>query len=284
MMKNRIIALAKKNKISDVGFCSMEKYRDRAEYGKKGVFLNDTPLSFDAKTAIVFAFSYYIDHVPGNISRYAWGKDYHIVAMEKMSSVVKLLEDEGYMAESFSDIGSLDERLLAKLSGIAFIGRNSMAISRTLGSYFFIGYILTDCELEQDNENTMSCMECGKCVEVCPLGALSGETFNQEKCVSYISQKKGDLSRDEADALKKTNMVWGCDLCQEICPHNKNIQETEIDEFKNDLIIELHLEDMSNKEFKEKYGQRAFAWRGKSVIQRNQNCIYNMKRKNFEKN
>ena len=278
-MKRKIIDLAKANKISEVGFCRMEEYFKRDQM-QKGVFSKNTPLNFDAKTAIVFGFGYYVNREKGNISRYAWGQDYHVVAKKKMESVKSLLVKEGWKAEAFADVGILNERLLAKLSGIAFIGKNSMAINSRLGSYFFIGYILTDCDIEPDMENVQECMNCGKCMEVCPLGALSGNEFLQERCLSYISQRKGELSCEEMDAIEKNGMVWGCDNCQEICPHNIGIQETEIEEFKDDLITELHISDMSNKEFKEKFGHRAFAWRGKSVILRNQNCIYNRKKNN----
>ena len=275
-MKNLIIELAKKNKITDIGFCRIEDYNNRinVDNARKGVFSNSTPLAFDPKTAIVFAFGYYVNKKSGNISRYAWGKDYHIVTKQKMRDIVEFLKSYGYHAESYADIGPLDERLLAKLSGVAFIGKNKMAISKTFGSYFFIGYILTDCELEPDCENTLSCMNCGKWVNVCPLGALGEESFDAEKCLSYISQKKGELSDVEIQALSESGKLWGCDLCQEVCPHNANIPETDINEFKTDIITDLQLDDISNKEFKARFGDRAFAWRGKNVLLRNQRYVY----------
>ena len=124
-------------------------------------------------------------------------------------------------------------------------------------------------------------MGCGKCMDVCPLGAISNGDFSQERCLSYITQKKGDLTDAEVEALANNGMVWGCDNCQSVCPHNENVEETEIDEFKNNLITNLQIEDMSNKEFAGKFGQRAFAWRGKGVLLRNQKCIHNRKEKLF---
>ena len=274
-MKQRITEIAKANKISEVGFCKMEDYFKKAKNEDfKGVFTKDTPLSFDAKTAIVFAFGYFVDRGPGNVSRYAWGKDYHIVTKEKMMPIVECLKKEGYLAEAFADTGVLNERLLAKLSGIAFIGRNKMAINERLGSYFFIGYILTDCLIEPDCENESSCINCGKCISMCPLGAISDEGLDQERCLSYISQKKGELSPEEIDAMVNSGKIWGCDICQEVCPHNMNIQQTDIEEFNTNLISNLQIEDMSNRDFKEKFGDRAFAWRGKSVIIRNCEYVY----------
>lgn len=284
IMKKKIVEIAKQNKITEIGFCRIKDYYavSLSHGADKGVFSKNTPFNFNAKTAIVFAFNYYVNRPSGNISRYAWGKDYHLVAKDKMKPVVELLRKEGFVAESFVDVGSLNERMLAKLSGIAFIGKNSMAINGKFGSYFFLGYILTDCELEPDSENTDSCMNCGKCIRSCPLGAIGEDGFKSELCMSYISQKKGELSDAESDALEKTGKIWGCDICQEVCPHNTEIPETEIDEFKNDIITNLCIGEMSNKEFKKKFGDRAFAWRGKSVILRNQKSIYDRKQKNLE--
>lgn len=273
-MKEKIIEIAKRSKISEIGFCSVKDYMAKISHNDEGVFSKNTPLNFDAKTAIVVALGYYVNRPSGNISRYAWGKDYHIVAKDKMGPIVEFLRAEGFMAESFADVGTLNERTLAKLSGIAFIGKNRMAINDKLGSYSFIGYVLTDCVIEPDKENTNSCMGCGKCISACPLGAISEDCFDAEKCLSYISQKKGDLDDVEANALAKSGKIWGCDICQEVCPHNQGIAETEIDEFRSDLISELHIDNMTNSEFKNKYGNRAFAWRGKNVILRNQKYVY----------
>lgn len=275
MMKKKIIEIAKNCKISDLGFCSMGDYFNRVD----GVFLKSTPLNFTPKTAVVCLFNYYVDEPSGNISRYAWGLDYHKVTSDKMQAIVEFLRNGGFCAECYADTGCLNERLLAKLSGVAFIGKNQMAISPKIGSFFFIGYILTDCDLEPDMETTSGCDNCGACVNVCPLGAISDGDFCAERCLSGISQRKGDLKQEEIDALVSVGKIWGCDLCQEVCPHNKNIPETEIDEFKTDLIKNLYLDEMTNREFKQKYGDRAFSWRGKSVILRNQKGIYNRKEK-----
>lgn len=280
-MKEQIIKIAKQVKISEIGFCSAKRYLENEKglaqeasfcAGKKANDIFD-----DCKTIIVCAFSYYSGERKGNISSYAHGRDYHIVAREKMGQIVALLKGNGFFAEAYADTGSLNERLLARLSGIAFIGENKMAINERLGSYFFIGYVITDCELEEDEENSGKCNGCRKCIEACPLGALRGG-FDEKKCLSYVTQKKGELSEEEKTAMREANTIWGCDICQEVCPHNKRLQVTEIEEFKKDLITNLTLdEDISNREFKLKYSDRAFSWRGKGVILRNQNAVYNRK-------
>ncbi len=277
-MKTELIEIAKASGISDIGFCACEEYQKNAGgllkevsfCGEQGAALLDS-----AKTVIVCAFSYYSGAEKGNISRYAQGADYHCVAREKMQCITEFLRKTGFSANAYADTGALNERLLAKLSGIAFIGRNQMAISKRLGSYFFIGYIITDCEIEPDKPDASECALCGKCVEACPLGALDDD-FDEKKCLSYITQKKGELSKEERTAIKKADTIWGCDICQEVCPHNENILVTDIEEFKNDLITNLEIDEtISNKEFKKMYENRAFSWRGKGILIRNQKAVYN---------
>jgi len=275
-MKEKILKLAVEKKISAVGVCSTDIYTEKSKgLLDKASFCATGEILDDVKSIIVCAFGYWAGDKKGNISRYARGADYHIVAKEKMKPLCNFLNNNGFSAEAYADTGVLNERILAEVSGIAFRGKNQMAINEKLGSYFFIGYILTDCELEADMPNNRSCKACGKCIEACPLGALSKDGFCEDRCLSYITQKKGELSREEKDAMKKSGMIWGCDICQEVCPHNKGIEVTEIDEFKQNLISELYIdENLSNKEFKNLYGNRAFSWRGKGVIVRNEKIVF----------
>ena len=281
-MKTKITELAKKQKISDIGFCSMADYRKEEQTLEKPAVFGgketDTDIIKNARTAIVCAFNYYAGAEKGNISRYAQGEDYHLTIMQKMQPIADLLEEKGFSAKIFADIGCLNERLLTVLSGLAFTGRNRMAISPKFGSYFFVGYVLTDCEIEKDEKCESACANCGRCEKACPLGALTGG-FCEEKCIAYLTQKKGELSETEEEALAKANTVWGCDICQEVCPHNRNVPVTEIDEFKQELIINLEIdENISNKEFKKIYRNRAFSWRGKGVIVRNQKILQKYKK------
>lgn len=276
-MKRRIIAIAREEKISRIGICAKEKYYEKEKgLDKKASFCAKGNCPEWAKSIVVCAFSYFSGAKKGNISRYAQGADYHIVAKEKMQKIADFLKEQGYLAECFADTGPLNERLMAQLSGIAFIGKNQMAINPQIGSWFFIGYILTDCELEPDGENTDNCAGCRRCIGACPSGALEDGGFCEEKCLSYITQKKGPISGEEADAMRKAKTLWGCDICQEVCPHNRNVPVCEIDEFRENLTVNLFVdENISNKEFRQKYNNKAFAWRGKSVLIRNQKILYN---------
>ena len=274
-MKEKLLELARENKISAVGICGIDSYMEKSKgLLDKASFCATGDIADNIKSVIVCAFSYYAGEQKGNVSRYARGIDYHMVAKEKMEYLCEFLRDSGFIAEAYADTGTLNERLLASLSGIAFIGRNRMAINEKLGSYFFIGYILTDCKLPCDIPNTNTCKNCGKCIAACPLGALSQDGFCEEKCLSYITQKKGELSETEQEAIRKTKTIWGCDICQEVCPHNNGMVITDIEEFKENLIPDLLVnENITNKEFKKIYGNRAFSWRGKGVISRNQKII-----------
>lgn len=283
-MKNAVTALAKELKISAVGFCAADEYDKNATNLKTASFAkngakNTQDVLPGAKTVVVCAFNYRADDEKGNVARYARGLDYHTVAADKLKEIARLLADGGFGARYFSDTGDLNERLLAKLSGIAFIGRNHMAINPVFGSYFVIGYVVTDCVMEPDAPCELTCAECGRCAAACPGGALDGD-FCEEKCLSYISQKKGELTEYEESLLIKAGSVWGCDLCQEVCPHNNNSAVTDIEEFGKDLIADLYVdENMSNREFKRAYGNRAFAWRGKGVLIRNQNILKKSKKR-----
>ncbi|MBR4173589.1 MAG: DUF1730 domain-containing protein [Clostridia bacterium] len=281
-MKNKIIEIAKAEKISDIGFCSIADYREEAKTLEKpdafGAKAEKAEILKNARTAIVCAFNYYAGAEKGNISRYAQGEDYHKIVVRKMTPIAEYLKNNGYAAENFADTGVLNERLLSTMGGIAFIGRNRMAISPKFGSYFFIGYILTDAEIEKDGKNTQVCFGCGACERACPLGALYGGVC-EEKCLSYITQKKGELTEREETAIKSANTIWGCDICQEVCPHNRDIPITEIAEFKENRIINLDFDDeISNKEFQKRYKNRAFSWRGKAVLVRNKKIIKKIKK------
>ncbi|WP_092923444.1 tRNA epoxyqueuosine(34) reductase QueG [Romboutsia hominis] len=238
--------------------------------------INPKNIMKDAKSIIVCAFPYHIDNEKeSNLSRYCRGLDYHIVAKELLQKICDYLDEniEGFEYKIFVDNGPLVDRELAYLSGIGYFGINNNIITDKYGSYVFIGYIINNYEFSLDKPLDKECMKCGKCVKYCPGNALLGNyDMNPRKCLSYITQKKEELSLEEVKAIKNSGKIFGCDICQEVCPHNKNIKETHIEEFMKDLILNLdyeEIDEISNKEFKRRYGNRAFSWRGKKIIKRN---------------
>ena len=232
----------------------------------------------NAKSVIVCIFSYNTPE-KGNISKYAFGKDYHKVVSEKLREFAAPIVEKGYKCSVYSDSWDLNERYLAVAAGLGFVGDNHLFISPKFGSFVFIGVILTDCRIEKSNQCENKCIGCGKCIEACPGGAISkGGAFKEERCISHISQKKGELTEEETQLILDGGLIWGCDICQNVCPYNKNAPYTQIEEFRDDKITELYIdENMSNREFRKKYADRAFSWRGKQPLERNQKILKNNK-------
>ena len=230
----------------------------------------------NAESIIVCAFPYFVeDVVDSNLSKYCYGMDYHIVVKEKLQQIADYIdsETEGFQYMIFTDNGPLIDRYLASISGIGYYGINNNIITDEYGSFVFIGYIINNYYFEPDKKSEKSCIKCGKCIKSCPGKAILGDfEMNPKKCLSYITQKKEDLSEDEKIALKNNKKIFGCDICQDVCPHNISISKTNIKEFKEELIYNLKEEEInniSNKEFRRRYKEKAFSWRGKKIIQRN---------------
>ena len=238
----------------------------------------------EGKTIISIAFPYYFDvnysHGKG-FSIYTLGEDYHKVVMEYLNKVCASIESLGGKARAFVDSNPLPERYLAYLSGIGFIGRNNMLYTEKYGSYVFLGEIITDLELVQQSEASPSeqlekllryesCGECNLCLEVCPTKSINSILKNSNICLSYITQKK-----DIEDKWFKLmgNRLFGCDSCQNCCPHNRSKHYSEIKELApKEQMLNYDIEEiirMDKKTFIEKYKPTSCGWRGKSILQRN---------------
>ncbi len=234
----------------------------------------DLRLNFEPANSIICIFFPYLTenhNFNSNISVYAQGLDYHIWAKEKLKKIAKKLKEK-YNEAYFSiqvDNGALNERFLALESGLGYKGLNNMVINEVYGSYGFLGLIITDLMLEEKKFPKKTCMNCRRCIENCPAKALSEDGFSGHRCVSYLTQKKGNLNEKELEILKRGNKVYGCDVCQMVCPHNEGIKRVHT---KDDVIKQLNLDDIieiSNKEFKKIFGNKSFAWRGKNILIRN---------------
>lgn len=207
----------------------------------------------------------------GNISMYAYGKDYHTVCEDFLLKIAAFIKEHFPLAktEIHVDKGEGNDKEAAFLAGLGFYGKNTLIINETYGSFIFIGYVETDIILAPDSPTDVVCLSCGKCEKACPGGALKGGKLNETKCASYISQKKGELSAEEGEILKKSGLIWGCDVCQTVCPHNAAAKPTPLAAFSDNHIYSLSYQNVSNKEFLALYGDRAFSWRGKNIINRN---------------
>lgn len=283
-MKELILSAAKTANISAVGVCRARIWHELDEIldektpmvtNNKQVRLNPFLHLPNAKSVIVCLFSYKnSSKKSGNVSLYARGLDYHKVISEKLDLLKEILVSNGYEAKVFCDNTDLCDRYLAYMAGLGFFGKNRLLINEKYGSYTFIGSILTDAVLEPDEPISVACKNCGKCISACPGGALSSNGYDPLRCVSYLTQTKGELSTAEINAVKKSGFVWGCDLCQSVCPYNEYATDTDIPEFKYNLIdtLDINMAD-SNKQFKKKYSDRAFSWRGFNIIKRNLNIF-----------
>jgi len=245
------------------------------------------------KSIIVIAISYNVDNVEksdyefkGSLSKSSWGLDYHKVLNLKLTQLIeeiKKIKDFEY--KYYVDTGPLVDRELAYKSGIGYYGKNCSIINDEYGSFIFIGYILTDLEIEtNDFSKTSECGDCQLCINACPTDALEKDyRLNPKKCISYLTQTK-----EQVDLYLKEKMgikIYGCDTCQIVCPKNKGVKKSTHNEFiptitKGAIDIK-ELLTMSNKEFKQIYGTMAGSWRGKTVLKRNAiNALGNIKNEN----
>ena len=225
---------------------------------------------FVPRTAIVFLIPYFVS-VPKNISRYAASLDYHIVIGEITSALISALSEKfpEYSFRGFGDHSPIDERHAALIGGLGILGDNGLLINEKYGTYVFIADVLTDMPPEllsakAPGEITL-CSHCAACKRACPTGIL--KTYEGE-CLSAITQRKGELTEEEVELMRKFDTVWGCDVCQSVCPHNKSPKKTPIEFFYKDrveLLTTKLLDSLSRTEFK----SRAFGWRGKAVVKRN---------------
>ena len=290
-IKKEIADFAASLGIKHIGVCSAERDEEllfflekRRSEGKECEFTESdlqkrvSPkfLLNDAKSVIVCLFPYYRDDFSGdgNISRYATVTDYHQLALEKLSKLADFLKKENQNCECIchTDSGVLADRHLAYRAGLGFYGKNNCLINDELGSYFFIGYIVTTLFIEPDMPLEKGCADCGECIKKCPGNALGENfSFNPQMCISYITQIK-ETSEIQNELLKRQNSVWGCDVCQDVCPHNRGLSNTALAEFSLNSISNLDFEEiskMSNRQFRKTYKNFAFSWRGKDVILKN---------------
>lgn len=223
-----------------------------------------------AKTVIVACFPYLLpegNYHNSNISKYAVVTDYHDVAINRLQKACdelqKLYPFNGFAP--FADNSPIPEVRAATLAGLGVRGENSLLITKEFGSYVFLGEIVTDLPLDAANSEVKSCLGCGKCADACPAHAISKSGVDGEKCLSAITQKKGELTEKEKELMKDCGCVWGCDICQDICPMNKNAATAAVAEFLADPIPVLTT--------KTALDGRAYAWRGKRIIERNLSII-----------
>lgn len=288
-IESEIYKFAKENDIL-IGICSVERF----DYIKEILEIKRTPFTEQdvekrinplkvmsaAKSIIVIgvnynkAFKIINDNViRGRISINAVSTDYHHIVNEKLEHLKDYISKyKNFEYKIFTDTGPLVDRELAKRSGLGWQGKNCSVISNKFGSFFSIGYMITDMELKYSigyDYNYSKCNNCDKCIKACPNGALSNSGFDYKRCVSYLTQTKDNINFDTMINMK--NNIYGCDICQLVCPYNKGKPKASICDTEQITPPIESILNISNREFNIKFKNTAAGWRGKKILQRN--CI-----------
>ncbi|MGT2681760.1 tRNA epoxyqueuosine(34) reductase QueG [Streptococcus porci] len=208
----------------------------------------------------------------GKITPNSWGLDYHYVLQDKLERLARGIEQltENFEYKGMVDTGALVDTAVAKRAGIGFIGKNGLVISKEFGSYMYLGELITNLEIEPDQEVDYDCGDCRRCLDACPTSCLIGDgTMNARRCLSFQTQDKGMMDMEFRKKIK--TVIYGCDICQISCPYNKGIDNPLASEIDPDLAQPelVPFLELTNKSFKEKFGLIAGSWRGKNILQRN---------------
>ena len=234
-----------------------------------------------ARSVIVTLTNYYtpklqLEGVPV-VARYDYGKDYHRVVKDRLFKLYACLEEtigRKIMGRVFVDSAPVFEHEWARRAGLGLVGRNSLLINPRLGSYCFIGVIISDFEPSTYSlpEKRNFCGQCNRCVEACPTGALSAYEVNANLCISYNTiERKGEIPSE----IKKKMGVrfFGCDACQDICPWNRKAVAHHIDEFSpNEWLMWMSREDwlsLDEETFRERFKNSPLLRPGLEQIKRN---------------
>lgn len=199
----------------------MENYFDKR--------LDPRLLVDDAKSVISLSLNYYtddkqVDADAPKISKYAYGQDYHAVIKDKLKSLMLFIEENigEVSGRAFVDSAPVLDRAWAQRSGIGWIGKNANLISKQSGSFFFLAELIVDLELDYDHPfQTDHCGTCTRCLDACPTDAIiSPQVVDGTKCISYLTiELKNEIPLEFKD--KMDNWMFGCDICQDVCPWNR---------------------------------------------------------------
>ena len=234
----------------------------------------------EARSVLVVLDNYYDGEPdPGpapRVARYARGADYHRVTRERLEPLADLLRSHGAaVAHTYTDSGPVPERALALRAGLGWIGKNTMLIRQGVGSFFFIGTVFTDLELQLDREEAPDhCGSCTRCLDACPTGALvEPRVLDATRCISYLTiEQKGPIPEPLAERLE--GWVFGCDICNEVCPWNLRFAEaTSAEEFRPRHALDGAgpdlFDDMDVEEFARRFGDTPFERPGLQGMRRN---------------
>ncbi|MFA9290416.1 MAG: tRNA epoxyqueuosine(34) reductase QueG [Solirubrobacteraceae bacterium] len=208
--------------------------------------LNPKLLIEGSKSVISLIYNYYTTEKQANntykIAKYAYGDDYHVVIKNKLKELVKVLQNEigEFSVRIFVDSAPILERAWAKKSGLGWIGKNTNLLTKKLGSFYFIAEIITDLNLIYDNPTKDHCGSCSACIDACPTKAfVAPYILDSSKCISYLTiENKNEIPSEFKNKLE--DWIFGCDICQEVCPWNKFSLQHKDESFKINEIIKTY--------------------------------------------
>ncbi len=218
-------------------------------------------------SVVIALIPYYAGEHISALSKYTRGRDYHKEGRDILSAVLNEWGETNY--EILIDVSPFNEKQLAYDAGLGYKGKNGLIITEKYGSYVFIATAFIKRELSFSFSLKGNCTGCNACLNACPSGAIYDGKILYEKCLSYITQKR-QINEDEEALIKKGGKIWGCDVCQDVCPMNKSVQLSPFYAFRENLLLDItDIDSLSQKEFKRKYNEYALAYKGKSIIARN---------------
>lgn len=245
-MKTKIRALAKKHGFDDCRFTKAAQAPHAIEYfawlqaGYHGemAWLGRDPVRradparvlVDAKTVLLLAANYFQGKNPrrqkGRIARYAWGADYHEIMLQNMAPIDAFLRENGGCQKCYVDTGPILERDFAATAGLCWQGKSTMCLNERLGTWFFIGVVLTTLDFEPDPPVKNRCGSCTRCIDVCPTRAITRPyQLDARRCISYLTiENKGSIPIEFRSAIG--DRIYGCDDCLEVCPWNRFAEQT----------------------------------------------------------
>jgi epoxyqueuosine reductase len=262
------------------GMKYMENFSDKR--------IDPTLLVEGAKSIIVVLLNYYpkqyiFENRKYKISRYALGHDYHTVIKNKLSDLLKLINNNvcTTTGRAFIDSAPVMERAWAREAGLGWIGKNSLLLNKKLGSYFFIGELIVDIELEYDSPINDHCGTCRKCLDECPTRAIVlPKVVDSNKCISYNTIENKESEIPETIRHTMNGRIFGCDICQEVCPWNTKLTPHNINEFNTFEVFEKFsdhdLENISEHEFNTIFKDSPVKRSKFAGFKRNMNSIRNI--------
>ncbi len=240
----------------------LEKWLNLNHHGEMAYMANHFDKRLDprklvdgAKSVITVILNYFPEQtLPENddsykISKYAYGTDYHFVLKDKLKDLMSYISEEigEVNGRVFVDSAPVMDKVWAKKSGIGWVGKHTNLITREIGSFFFIGEIICDLELQADTAMKDYCGTCTRCVDACPTDAITQPyVVDGSKCISYFTIELKEAIPDEVKG-KFENWIFGCDICQDVCPWNRFSRPTQTADFRQ----HPHLEQFTKTDWEE---------------------------------